>query len=153
MTRIFLIFLIFFLAACAPATEPLPEEGLPVPTRTPGGPTLTPVSFTPPDSAPAAASEVLRFEGEGSGQGGPIRLETETTIRVNWQQYGEEVMQIFVVNTDPNQEDPRYKKVALALSDVPSVGYTDYTLIPGEYLLTVETGAGEWLVWVELITP
>lgn len=155
MSRIFLAFLVLILAACAPGGQAAPADELPtqVPSRTPGGPTLTPVSFIPPESTPVQASELLRFEGEGPGQGGPIRLDSETTLRIHWQQFDEQVFQVFVVNTDPNQTDPRYKKVSVALSAVPSIGYTDYLLIPGEYLLMVETGAGKWTVWVESIGP
>jgi hypothetical protein len=155
MSRIFLAFLVLILAACAPGGQPAPADELPTqaPSRTPGGPTLTPVSFIPPESTSVQASELLRFEGEGPGQGGPIRLDSETTLRIHWQQFDEQVFQVFVVNTDPNQTDPRYKKVSIALSAVPSIGYTDYLLIPGEYLLMVETAAGKWTVWVESIRP
>jgi hypothetical protein len=155
MPRMFLVALtlLMLLVACTPTAESLVEESLPAPTRTPGGPTLTPISFIPPDAVPVQASELLRFEGDGPGQAGPLVLDAETKLRVHWQQFGEQIFQIFIVNTDPNQNDPLYKKVALALSDVPSVGYTDYTLIPGEYLVMVETSQGEWIVWVEVVQP
>lgn len=152
---LFFALLVFALAACSPVLESAPADELPTqsPTRTPGGPTLTPVSFIPPEAAPVQASELLRFEGEGSGEGGPLRLEVETTLRVHWQQFEEYPFRIYLVNTDPNQTNPQYKKVTVALSDVPSVGYTDYSLVAGEYLVQVEASAGTWLVWVEAIQP
>jgi hypothetical protein len=148
-----LIVLALLLAACAPAAVATPDE-LPTaaPTRTPGGPTLTPISFIPPETTPARASEILRFEGQGAGQGGPLRLDAETTLRIHWEQFDETSLRIWVVNTDPNQSDPRYKKISVAFADVPSFGYTDVPLIAGEYRIEVES-AGKWQVWVELLQP
>lgn len=156
MYRIFLVLVAFLFVACAPPPEPAVLEDLPTtsPTRTPGGPTLTPISFIPPgDAAPQAATELVRFEGQGAGQSESLRLDSETTLRVHWEHYNEEFMQVFIVNTDPNQADPRYTRVAMALSGAPSFGYTDYTLITGEYRIEVLSDAGDWLVWVESITP
>jgi hypothetical protein len=150
MYRLLSLLLVFVLAACAPAAPAEPQDA-PPPTRTPGGPTLTPVSFIPPDAPSATGSELLRLEGDGPGEG-QFTLQAETTLRVHWQNFGETVFQVFILNTDP-QAAPEYQQISMALAAAPSIGYTEYTFIPGDYLLKVETEAGEWQVWIESIQP
>jgi hypothetical protein len=142
--------LLILLTACAPSVPSEPQDTT-EPTRTPGGPTLTPVSFIPPDAQPAPGSELLRLEGDGPGEG-VLTLSSETTLRVHWQNFGETVFQVFILNTDP-QAPPEYQQISMALAAAPSIGYTEHTFIPGEYTLKVETSTGEWQVWVEAIQP
>ncbi len=153
MYRLLFILLIFALTACAPAAspeadgEPLVREA----TRTPGGPTLTPISFIPPDAAPAQGRELLRFEGSGAGEQ-TLTLVAETTLRLHWQNFDEGLFQVFVMNTD-TQAPPEYKQISMALAAAPSIGYTEYTFIPGEYQVKVQTESGAWVVWLEEVTP
>ncbi|GAB4501214.1 MAG: hypothetical protein Fur0035_07550 [Anaerolineales bacterium] len=142
-----LIFLTLALTACqaAPATEALPT--LP-PSRTPGGPTSTPIAFLPA-STQVPADEILRFSGADApdGQSAVFTLTAPTTLRVNWREYSEGLFQIFV--SDPNQSDPAYRQVSMALSRAPSEGFTDYLFAPGSYSVRVESASADWEVWVE----
>jgi hypothetical protein len=153
MYRLLSLLLVFVLAACAPAAspdvdeEPLVRES----TRTPGGPTLTPISFIPPDATPAQGRELLRMEGQGAGEQ-TLTLAAETTLRLHWQNFDEGLFQVFVMNSD-TQAPPEYQQISMALAAAPSIGYTEYTFIPGEYQVKVQTESGEWVVWVEEVTP
>lgn len=94
--------------------------------------------------------ELYRVAGEGSPfVSQPIRLATDATLRINWNQSGQGKFILSLANRDPALQSTPYGRVIFELSVGPSNGSGEYSFVAGEYVLQVEEADGAWEVWVE----
>ena len=92
--------------------------------------------------------ELIRVNGEGSTLSETFSIDEYRTVRVNWDQNGEGVFKLKVINLDPTMQVTRFGKVTFEFSEGSSSGVEAYTFFPGEYKFEIES-TGIWEVWIE----
>ena len=114
--------------------------------------TATPTSM---DLVPVTpASKLIMSETHtGPASSAPFTVSEKGRYRINWQQSSSGKFVLSMINSDPGQLGTAYGRVIFESITGPSARFSDYELIPGQYMAVVEAGDGLWKVWVEYIGP
>ncbi len=142
------IIIITLLGACTPT--------IPVPTATS---IATPVIYLPTPnfwpceilSTAQVTEEILRISGTESVESNTFKLDTETTLRLYWNQASQGNFSLLVANQDPAQSGTPFGEVTFEVIAGPSSGCGDYRFIAGEYKIVIRTEGEPWEVWAQAI--
>jgi hypothetical protein len=94
--------------------------------------------------------ELVNFTGDKPGSA-TFSLESETTIRVFWNQTSKENFVLSGTNLDPNLADSPSRTLVFESFVGPSSGCVDVTLNSGKYQMNIENTDSNWQVAVYTI--
>lgn len=123
------------LGACVPST----------PSPSPTVPALAATQTLAPGLLVSAT-------GESSFVSDLLRRDSETTIRVEWEQSSQGLFAIWIIyESEEDLPDPDMYRILVENTVSPSSGAKTYTLPAGEWTVQVEEAHGPWKVDVWLI--
>lgn len=95
-------------------------------------------------------SEIVSFSGD-SAQSQTFSLNSETSIRVYWNQVSKKSFLLSTTNLDPNLANSPDRSIVFESYVGPSSGCADATLSAGNYQINIENADSSWTVWVQTI--
>lgn len=141
--------LLYVLTACSP--QPTATLAPLAPTNTLPGPTSVNTPYaSQPQTTDIPQAELLRLSGQGALSNEPLVIDANIRLRMNWNQNTANKFKVVMRHANPEQVEPRYQEMTLALAFNPNYGFVDFDLVPGAYTIEVDTD-GVWEIWFEVL--
>ncbi|MBA4384992.1 MAG: hypothetical protein C0410_09665 [Anaerolinea sp.] len=146
-----IIVLLLLLSACIPSTDTIDNTSPTAATVTPEVSTKNVACVFETISPADVIREIVNISGDAP-KSENFSLDSETTIRVYWNQTSKENFLLSTINLDPKLSDSPERKIAFESYVGPSSGCNDATISAGQYQVNVKDADGPWAVLIQAIS-